>query len=108
MIATYVWISLGFISLGSLGQLGEFHIPFVSEVWRSPAAVSLSSQAVEPHANVIWTPPVQNSIKINVDGSFTPSSVSSAIRGVFMDHLATVLLPSPSKWMLSQLFMPNF
>lgn len=38
---------------------------------------------------VSWTPPDHDSIKVNVDGSYSPSS--SGIGGVFRDHRASLL-----------------
>lgn len=50
-------------------------IPFVSDVCRSPTSVVLAPQNVVARLIVSWTPPIENTIKINVDDSFSSVGV---------------------------------
>lgn len=64
----------------------------MSDICHSPDGVVFPSHIRVVWPNISWSRPGHDSIKINVDDSFSSSFMVSGIRGVFRDHQGTFLL----------------
>lgn len=97
LIANHASICSIIILFGGLGSLEGGSVPSVSYIYRSPACVLLAPQFMVFQPNISWAPPTQGIIKINIDRSFSSSSLASGIGGVFRNHRDSVLLQFAKK-----------
>lgn len=64
----------------------------MSDACRALAEVVISPYIKPALPIVSWTPLGESTIKINVDGSFSPMFRASGIGGVFKDHQGSFLV----------------